>query len=156
MFHVRHFREHTWGQFRQIVHVADRVYGGHDHQTVTLYGAVSQQRGKVYFERRAKTFYDAVKFVAFFRELLSECERAWTTFVLDNAPIHKSRKATKFFREEQLDVLFLPTYSPHLNPIETVWSIYKKDFYSRLAKKKSLNLPPKVLETLDETDASIS
>ena len=123
---------------------------------MTLYAAVSAQRGKVYFERRAKTFYDAAKFVAFFQPLLSQCERAWTTFVMDNAPIHKSKKASRCFREEQVDVLFLPTYSPDLNPIETVFGIYKKEFYKRLARIKALNLPPKVLETLDETDDHIT
>ena len=50
----------------------------------------------------------------------------------------------------------MPTYSPHLNPIETMWAMYKKIFYRKLAKMKALNLPPKVMETVDETDQQIT
>ena len=84
--------------------VYNRVYGGAERQTATLYAAVSEQRGKAYFERRSKSFYDAAKFVAFFQSLLSQCERAWTTFVVDNAPMHRSKQASRCFREEQVDV----------------------------------------------------
>ena len=54
--------------------------------------------------------------------------------MMDNAPWHK--KARRLFREnkdgefddilEKAEFLFLPPYSPDLNPIEQVWRITRK------------------------------
>lgn len=55
-----------------------------------------------------------------------------TVIVLDNAPIHKSEAflEAKQYWEEEFDVyiFFLPTYSPHLNPIETLWRKMKHEW----------------------------
>lgn len=49
--------------------------------------------------------------------------------ILDNAPWHK--KAVRLMRENEdfsrIEFLFLPTYSPDLNPIERVWRITRKE-----------------------------
>ena len=47
-----------------------------------------------------------------------------TVVVLDNAPIHHSQEFEDKIAEWQkqdLHIFFLPTYSPHLNLIETLW-----------------------------------
>lgn len=47
-----------------------------------------------------------------------------TVLVLDNAPWHKAHKLLnkqKQWMEKELYLFFLPTYSPHLNLIETLW-----------------------------------
>ena len=49
--------------------------------------------------------------------------------ILDNAPWHK--KAVRLMRENEdfsrIEFLFLPTYSPDLNPIKRVWRITRKE-----------------------------
>jgi putative transposase len=43
---------------------------------------------------------------------------------LDNAPFHRSRgfrEAVERWRGRGLEVAYLPRYSPHLNPVETIW-----------------------------------
>lgn len=47
-----------------------------------------------------------------------------TVVVLDNAPIHHSEEFENqmaIWQEKDLYIFFLPTYSPHLNLIETLW-----------------------------------
>ena len=47
-----------------------------------------------------------------------------TVLVLDNAPLHRSKKVqakARQWRERGLRLFFLPSYSPHLNPIEVLW-----------------------------------
>lgn len=54
-----------------------------------------------------------------------------TAIVLDNAPIHKSHEflaAMERWKEQDLHIFFLPTYSPHLNIIETLWRKMKYEW----------------------------
>ena len=45
--------------------------------------------------------------------------------ILDNLSVHKSTKATEILRERGAWFLFLPQYSPDLNPIEKAFSKLK-------------------------------
>ena len=44
-----------------------------------------------------------------------------TTIVMDNAAFHKSAKTKALIEQYGCHLLFLPTYSPDLNPIEHWW-----------------------------------
>ena len=44
-----------------------------------------------------------------------------TTIVMDNAAFHKSAKTRELIEKARCHLLFLPTYSPDLNPIEHCW-----------------------------------
>jgi transposase len=41
--------------------------------------------------------------------------------ICDNAGYHKSRKVKEYLRDKRIELLFLPPYSPNLNPIERLW-----------------------------------
>ncbi len=65
-----------------------------------------------------------------------------TVVVIDNAPIHTSKaigKKIAEWRQKKLEIFWLPTYSPQLNLIETLWRFMKykwieKEAYSRKEK----------------------
>lgn len=62
-----------------------------------------------------------------------------TVLVLDNAPIHHSetfKDKIDEWQQKDLYIFFLPTYSPHLNLIETLW---RKIKYEWLKPKDYLN-----------------
>jgi len=62
-----------------------------------------------------------------------------TVIVLDNAPIHHSetfKDKIDEWQQKDLYIFFLPTYSPHLNLIETLW---RKIKYEWLKPKDYLN-----------------
>ena len=44
---------------------------------------------------------------------------------MDNAIFHKSEDTRKIIKENGHQLLFLPPYSPDLNPIENYWAILK-------------------------------
>ena len=49
--------------------------------------------------------------------------------VLDNGAFHK---AQKLVIPENIVLIFLPPYSPELNPAEKIWAKFKRDFTNRL------------------------
>ncbi len=54
-----------------------------------------------------------------------------TVIVMDNAPTHKSlafRAKIEEWKEQDLYIWFLPTYSPHLNIIEILWRKIKYEW----------------------------
>ena len=49
--------------------------------------------------------------------------------VLDNGAFHK---AQKLVIPDNIILIFLPPYSPELNPAEKIWAKFKRDFTNRL------------------------
>ena len=49
-----------------------------------------------------------------------------SVFILDNASYHKSQKLKELFEKHGHVMLFLPPYSPDLNPIEKLWGNLKR------------------------------
>ncbi|KAG1426527.1 hypothetical protein G6F58_001440 [Rhizopus delemar] len=45
--------------------------------------------------------------------------------VMDNAPIHTSEDIAKYIESRGYHCVYLPSYSPELNPIEQFWSVVK-------------------------------
>ncbi len=71
---------------------------------------------------------NTVTFYFFLRRFLREYPQRKFVFVLDNASYHKSSPICKFLSaNHNVEVEFLPPYSPELNPIETCWKIVRKN-----------------------------
>jgi transposase len=51
---------------------------------------------------------------------------AGSTVIMDNASIHR-KEALQKTREGKVNLLFLPPYSPDLNPIEKDWANMKRE-----------------------------
>lgn len=46
--------------------------------------------------------------------------------ILDNAPYNRSKKVKTLANELNISLVYLPSYSPNLNPIERLWKFFKK------------------------------
>lgn len=64
-------------------------------------------------------------FVGYMRELVAPELRAGDVVVLDNLAAHKLAEARELIEARGAQLLFLPPYSPELNPIEMAWSKLK-------------------------------
>ena len=61
----------------------------------------------------------------YLKEMLLPSLKAGDIIVLDNASIHTSKGLKQLVEDAGCKLLFLPTYSPDLNPIERMWSKVK-------------------------------
>jgi len=51
--------------------------------------------------------------------------------ILDNARPHHARKVREYLAEHPIRILFLPPYSPQMNPIEKLWAAIKQQWRQR-------------------------
>ena len=65
-------------------------------------------------------------FVAWTEQQLVPSLKKGQTVIMDNASIHKSKKVRDLIEQAGCKLIYLPPYSPDLNPIETFWANMKK------------------------------
>jgi transposase len=65
-------------------------------------------------------------FCAYVEQVLAKEVREGDLVILDNLSSHKAPAALAALREHRIDCLYLPPYSPDLNPIENAFSKLKR------------------------------
>ena len=65
-------------------------------------------------------------FEVYVQQILAPSLREGDIVIMDNLSSHKSQVAEEAIRSRKAKVLFLPAYSPDLNPIEKMWSKVKQ------------------------------
>jgi transposase len=112
-------------------------------QYLHVFGGYNWHTGRVSYLTAAHKNSDT--FVAFLEHLLTEYPRQKVILVMDNASYHHSKttQAALSLFEDRLMVIWLPKYSPCLNPIERFWLHFKQ-----LAVANRLH---RSLDTLDQT-----
>lgn len=60
--------------------------------------------------------------IAFLKKLEEKnTDKSKIYLICDNAGYHRSKKVREYLQNTRIDLLFLPPYSPNLNPIERLW-----------------------------------
>lgn len=80
---------------------------------------------------------NAKVFLDFLKRLMIGATRP-VFVILDGHPIHKAAMIKTYVEQSKgmLKLFYLPPYSPHLNPDETVWAHVKRDVSRRLVENK--------------------
>jgi transposase len=94
---------------------------------VSLYGAVSIGTGRLV--TMGASPFNAETFQAFLKRLLPRRrKRRKMVILLDNARYHHARILRDWLwkRRKIVQLLFLPPYSPQLNPIERIWKLTRR------------------------------
>ena len=72
---------------------------------------------------------NADNFQIFLNELSNKYEAVYNILVLDNGAFHK---ANSLKIPDNIGLIFLPPYSPELNPAENMWAMLKRKFTNNL------------------------
>lgn len=95
---------------------------------------IAAQQGKqllapVYFTEKCNT----AVFNQWVKEHLIKTLKPGQVVIMDNASFHKSEKTKEMIASVGARVLFLPPYSPDLNPIENTWGTIKNNLRNKIA-----------------------
>lgn len=74
---------------------------------------------------------NADNFQVFLHEFSKHNEHVFNIMVLDNGAFHKAKSLNI---PDNIGLLFLPSYSPELNPAENMWQRLKRKFTNKLHK----------------------
>ena len=55
-------------------------------------------------------------------------------FMQDNAKCHKANEVLEFLKENNIPIMEWPAQSPNLNPLENIWSEFKKRFHQHFSE----------------------
>ena len=75
-------------------------------------------------------------FIAYLKDTLIPTLKPWDIVVMDNLRTHHMEEVRTVLAESKILLMYLPPYSPDLNPIEMLWSKVKA--YLRKVKKRTV------------------
>jgi transposase len=113
---------------------------------ISLIGAIALDGCRAL--RRVEGYVDGDEFISFLREDLGPHLLEGDVVVMDGPSIHKVAGVVDALAERGATPLYLPAYSPELNPIEMAWAWIKK--LLRDAPPRKLKLLRERVDTLWE------
>jgi len=96
-------------------------------KSVACFGAANLKSGVLVTQ--LAPWFNGETFEAFLKRLLAHRAKGKRlVLIVDNAPYHHSGTLAPFLRKYRriLTLLYLPPYSPKLNPIERVWKLARR------------------------------
>lgn len=72
----------------------------------------------------------------FLEKIVEENKGKRIILILDNSRSHHADKTVRKARELKITLVFLPPYSPDLNPVEFVWKTIKREVSVRFIQSK--------------------
>lgn len=141
-------RSHAWvKKGRQFVDRVPMNWG----KNLTLLGAI-RLSGWVTLTTMFATV-NKERFVSWLRSTLLPKLRSGDVLVMDNLPAHRDPQVLAACTERDVTLLYLPPYSPDLNPIEPGWALQKQyvrrhapryaDALRRVARRARFRVTPR-------------
>ena len=95
------------------------AHPGHYTKRISMIGGICNKKFQApfMFEGHCNT----ATFEAYIEKVLALSLKPGMTVIIDNASFHKSAKIKKLIGDAGCELIFLPPYSPDLNPIEHYW-----------------------------------
>ena len=112
--------------------------------STNMISAITNQ-GKVRFQMYAGRMH-ADQLIQFMKRLIKDAKRK-VFLILDNLRVHHAKKVTQWLAQhlEQIEVFYLPAYSPELNPDEYLNCDLKAGIHSKRPARNQKQLKAKVL-----------
>lgn len=115
------------------------VRGTGDRKSINMISAISP-RGEIHFSFLSGNLNSGL-FIDYLKKLMHDIPGP-VFLIADGYPSHKSKETLEFVQstEGRLNLLFLPPYSPELNPDEWVWKSIKHDQVGKMASRSAMEM----------------
>ena len=128
------YREYGYAPRGQKVH---SPVSGRKYKRV---GIVAAQLGqKILSPMEYSGTMDSVLFTFWFEKKLLPALPPGAVIVMDNASFHRKSQLIRVAQNHGFRLIFLPPYSPELNPIENFWAWLKRTLRSSLSSASSFD-----------------
>lgn len=135
---------HTWGDREQ----RKSIRTSSQYGTVAVIGAVDPITGE--HQELVVDWVDSESVNVFINHLSGKYKDNKILLILDNASYHKTQgKKPEYTVPENISIMFLPPYSPDLNPQENVWKIVKEAAFKNVLCKDSKELKDTVINAFN-------
>jgi transposase len=115
----------------------ERVYASSPHghwQTTTMISSIRVDGSTACMTVDGAT--DKEVFETYVQHILSPTLQPGDIVIMDNLSPHKGASVQRLIEKAGAEILFLPSYSPDLNPIEKMWSKVKSDLRTTEARNQ--------------------
>ena len=103
--------------------VASEYLGYKKGVRINCFGSLNLENGELTPTMHEKGNYQST--IEHLKQVREKYPNKKLLFLLDNATWHKKQEVQEFCEDNNMRLIFLPPYSPELNPIERVWSFLK-------------------------------
>jgi transposase len=140
------------GRARRGQRLHDHAPVGHWH-TTTMLGSLRLNGQTACLVIAGAT--DALIFRTYLREVLGPTLQRGDIVICDNLAAHHDLAAQQFLQTLGVELVFLPAYSPDLNPIELMWAKVKAHLRSAKARSEAqlFRAIQEALRSISATDA---
>jgi transposase len=128
-------KDRGWGKKSQLLY--GKKSGKYYQRTNIVAGLVhNRQIAPAVFNGSCNTAF----FEAWVEEFLIKELKTGQVIVMDNATFHKSQRTKELIEAAGCKLIFLPPYSPDLNPIEKFWANMKRWIRRNISASQGLQL----------------
>lgn len=93
-----------------------------------MFGCLNLRKRRFYWKQSKQA--NSRSFCSFLTQLRHRFPDKQILIILDNASIHKSKQTLLYLeRWPQINLFYLPPYSPEYNPVELIWKWIKPKVY---------------------------
>jgi transposase len=140
------------GRARRGHRLHDHATAGHWH-TTTMLGSLRLNGQTACLVVAGAT--DAQVFRTYIRRVLAPTLQRGDIVICDNLAAHRDATAQKFLQARGIELVFLPAYSPDLNPIELMWAKVKAHLRGAKARTETqlLHAIQQALQSISAADA---
>ena len=132
----------TWGDTQQRKSIKISSH----HGTVGVIGAVDPKDGEHQELVITDGRIDSEVVNLFLKHLSEKYKYEKLLLILDNASYHKNQGSKKYPLPENISLMFLPPYSPDLNPQENVWKVVKEAKFKNILCRNREELQKTVIK----------
>ncbi len=132
---------YTWSKKGEVIFIP---HPGANHN-IKAFGAIDITDHRLTYHV-TEGHLNSDSFMDFLRILLRKYTGKKIILILDNAQYHKSAQMHKSLEtyKEQIELIFLPAYSPDYNPIEQLWKVMKSQYIYNMGITNRCDLKKRV------------